>query len=220
LCDADGSNAVQVTDFGHSGSPRWSPDGQQIALDSMVDGNWQIYIANAHGGRPHRLSKSPANDMRPSWSQDGKWIYFGSNRTGGSPPWQIWKMPAAGGEPVQVTKHGGFNPFESKDGKVIYYSKNESFRSAVWKVPSDGGDENQILDSAYFCTFSVARNGIYFISPPRLLYYDFSTGISKPILTIEKPTQFGLTVSPDEHWLLFSQVDQGGSDLMLVDNFR
>jgi hypothetical protein len=29
-----------------------------------------------------------------------------------------------------------------------------------------------------------------------------------------------MSVSPDEHWLLYSQVDQAGSDLMLVENFR
>jgi hypothetical protein len=32
--------------------------------------------------------------------------------------------------------------------------------------------------------------------------------------------QLVLTVSPDRHWVLFSQMDQQGSDLMLVENFR
>jgi Tol biopolymer transport system component len=78
MCEADGSNPVQVSDMGHSGSPRWSPDSQRIVIDSVAaDGNWQLFMANAHGGRPQRMTKNPANDMRPSWSQDGKWIYFG-----------------------------------------------------------------------------------------------------------------------------------------------
>ena len=44
LCDADGSNSVQLTGFGKgaSGSPRWSPDGRTIAFDSNVGGNWDI----------------------------------------------------------------------------------------------------------------------------------------------------------------------------------
>jgi Tol biopolymer transport system component len=38
------------------------------------------------------------------WSPDGKWIYFSSNRSG---EFNIWKMPAAGGEPEQVTHYEG-----------------------------------------------------------------------------------------------------------------
>jgi serine/threonine protein kinase/Tol biopolymer transport system component len=220
VSDADGSNPAQLSDLGHSGSPRWSPDGQRIVIDSVADGNWQLFIANAHGGRPQRLTRSPANDMRPSWSQDGKWIYFGSNRSGGSESWQVWKMPADGGDAVQVTRHGGFNPFESLDGKMVYYSKDSSSRSPIWRVPANGGEETQVVDSAYFSAFAPSRTGIYYISRSVLQFFDFSTGMSKPILPIERPTHLGLAVSPDERWLLYSQFDRSGSDLMLVDNFR
>ena len=37
-----------------------------------------------------------------AWSHDGKWIYFASDRGGGQTE-QIWKVPAGGGEPIQVT---------------------------------------------------------------------------------------------------------------------
>src|SRR5579872_7301290 len=40
-----------------------------------------------------------------------------------------------------------------------------------------------------------------------------ASGTNKLILTTPKPTSLGLTVSPDEHWLLYTQVDHIGSDL-------
>ena len=51
------------------------------------------------------------------------WIYFDSARTGEQ---QIFKMPATGGEAVQLTRDGGFAPLESSDAKFLYYTKGLS----------------------------------------------------------------------------------------------
>jgi Tol biopolymer transport system component/tRNA A-37 threonylcarbamoyl transferase component Bud32 len=217
VSDADGTNPVQLVDMGRSGSPRWSPDGRRIAFDSSLGGSWQIYSVNARGGRPERMTNSAASDVRPSWSRDGKWIYFGSNRSG---VWQVWKMPARGGPAEQVTRDGGHTAFESPDGKTIYYTKNDSNPCALWKVPVEGGEESQILPAITCLAFAVSPQGIYFVSSPKLQYLDFSTGRSRAILTTQKQPEFGLSVSPDEHWLLYTQLDHGGSDLMLVENFH
>ena len=53
---------------------------------------------------PRRLTTDRAIDARPSWSRDGRTVYFGSNRFG---EYQVWKVPAVGGRAEQVTKHGG-----------------------------------------------------------------------------------------------------------------
>jgi len=219
MCDADGTNAVQLVTIGRSGSPRWSPDSQRIVFDSNVDGNWQIYTVSAHGGRPERMTKSSASDVRPSWSQDGKWLYFASNRTGGVKSWQIWKVPSGGGAAVQVTKNGGYGPFESKDGKTLYYLKSDASPSALMKVAAEGGEESPIIVQAGG-SFVQARDGIYYYGQRSLEYLDFSTGKSKAIMPVERRMGLGLSLTPDERYLLFSRVDQGGSDLMLVENFR
>jgi hypothetical protein len=48
----------------------------------------------------------------------------------------------------------------------------------------------------------------------------FATGAIELIASIEKPVSSGLAVSPDRRWILYSQVEQAGSDLMLVEHFR
>jgi Tol biopolymer transport system component len=221
VCDADGSNAAQLVQIGRSGSPRWSPDGQSIAFDSNVEGHWQIYAVSAQGGLPRRITNSTANDVRPSWSPDGKWIYFASNRSAGGDPWQIWRVPVSGGEPWQVTKNGGYTPFPSKDGKTVYFFKDDSHAPPLWQIPAAGGEETQILDAVTTAIgFAVVSGGIYFVWDGHLHFLDFSTGLPKTILKIEKPLAFGLAVSPDEHWLLLTERNEGTSDLMLVENFR
>jgi Tol biopolymer transport system component len=51
-CESDGPHCVQVTSFNGaaSDSPRWSPDGKQIVFESIVAGDWDVYVVDATGG--------------------------------------------------------------------------------------------------------------------------------------------------------------------------
>ena len=51
-------------------------------------------------------------------------------------------------------------------------------------------------------------------------FFDFGTGKTRQIAITERQMSYGLSVSPDERWILYAQWDQVGSDLMLVENFR
>ncbi len=164
--------------------------------------------------------------MRPSWSQDGRWIYFGSNRSG---DWQIWKQPAQGGAAVQVTKtKGGEEAFESLDGKFVYYAKLDV--PGVWKVPVAGGEETRVLDRGGQGVWTLTGQGICFFdfsgsTGAAVKFYSFSTGKVTLLREFSKDTQVdrsstALTVSPDGRWILYTQYDQSGSNLMLVENYR
>ncbi len=130
VCESDGSKPRLLHSCGPyvTGTPRWSPDGRRIAFDSRscaagANGNPDIYLISADGGQPTRLTTDPTEDVAPSWSRDSRWIYFSSNRGGSM---QIWKMPVAGGQPTQITEQGGFEGFESFDGKYLYYTKGRA----------------------------------------------------------------------------------------------
>jgi len=176
-------------------------------------------------GKPRRLTLGPGNSDAPSWSRDGKWIYFVSNRDGRD---QLWKIPAEGGDAVRVTRNGGTNGFGSSDRKFIYYAKGRDGTS-LWKVPTDGGDETQVLESLVSLQdFVVVDAGIYFIPVPvpaggassSINFLSFATGKIRPVATTGRPAMRGLTVSPDGRWILYTQLDQDVTELMLVENFR
>jgi Tol biopolymer transport system component len=223
--NSDGSNPVQLTDFRTAaGGPHWSPDGRQIILFANPGGPADIYSVSGDGGLPRRLTNDPAEDVFPIFSVDGQLVYFASNRTG---RYEVFKMPAQGGEPAQVTKNGGAASQESPDGKFLYYMRERTRTSSLWRMPVTGGEEEKVLDSvSWFINFAVTPKGIYYIPARRdgqsfVEYLDLATRKVKPVFTIgSRPISQGLSVSPDERWILWTQTDVAGSDLMLVENFR
>ena len=139
VADQDGRNALRLTSFNGrlGGTPAWSPDGQSVAFDLRnEDGRGDVYVIPARGGAAVRLTDDPADDLVPSWSRDGQSIYFGSTRTG---RYEIWKMSARGGNPIQVTHNGGTYAKESIDRKYIYYGKSApSAGTGLWRVAVGG----------------------------------------------------------------------------------
>jgi Tol biopolymer transport system component/DNA-binding winged helix-turn-helix (wHTH) protein len=140
VSDSDGSNALQLSSFGirATGTPRWSPDGKLIAFDSRVGGEANIYLVDPRGGVPHKLDIDVRGTNEPSWSHDGKWIYFVNGEDRGNP--KIWKVGSTGGHAVQIAQHLGYLPYESSDGKYVYFS----FEGQLWQVAIDGAGEQPV----------------------------------------------------------------------------
>ena len=44
-----------------------APQKAQIAFESNRDGNDEIYVMDADGNNPRRLTNNPADDIHPSW---------------------------------------------------------------------------------------------------------------------------------------------------------
>ena len=227
--NSDGSNAVQLTSFasGEATGPSWSPDGREFAFMVGTGGEWSVYVMSANGSAPRRLTSERTGAMPwPCWAPDGRSIYFVSSRSGSS---EIWKIPAAGGDAVQVTRNGGNLPQVSPDGRLLYYSKSDRDpeQCSVWRMPVGGGQEAEVIDSVN-CDglWAALQQGVYFIGKPDekrqsdIRFYEFATGKTSRIMTVDREMFKRVAVSPDGRTILWPQYDQGGSDLMLVKNFR
>jgi Tol biopolymer transport system component len=230
VCRRDGSDCVQVTNFGrHAGWPRWSPDGRRLVFDSVEAGDFNVYVVDAEGGAPRRLTPEPSYDVTPTWSHDGGWIYFQSDRSGAH---EIWKMPSQGGSAVQVTHRGGGYPEESWDGRYVYYRAMRLKGVGVSRVPVAGGEEAEVVAPgtvAGLSDWAVGREGLYYSTKTgggdqgvfTVEYLDFASGRVTQVLRMEGPAdRRSLAVSPDEKWILFVESPPQEAELMLVENFR
>ena len=97
----------------------WSPDSQRLVFHARPEGQADLFKIWVTGRVPERLTANPSDDTSPSYSHDGRWIYFTSMRSGQS---EVWKMPADGGEATRLTRGGGMRPLESPDGQAVYYA--------------------------------------------------------------------------------------------------
>jgi WD40 repeat protein len=233
VANRDGSQAAPLIagDAFTTGSPAWSPDGKWIAFDTRRDGNPELYVVSSDGGPARRITNHPSVDAVPSWSHDGKWIYFSSDRTG---RFEIFKVPLEGGDPVQVTRNGGFGTQESADGKYLYYSRIRGPgsgsliavpRSPLLRMSVEDGQETQVIDGVHERSWAPVQEGIWYLwgDNPRhteLRFFDFKTGKTSSLNTLSKPIVTGLAISPDGRELLFNQIDQMGSEILLMENFR
>ncbi|HEY2825447.1 MAG TPA: hypothetical protein VGI83_07885, partial [Gemmatimonadales bacterium] len=121
----------------------YSPDGTRIAYVSTRDGNPEIYVMNADGSGPQRLTTTPAPEDSPSWTADGRQIVFASGRSGKV---QVWIMGADGAGPRQLTADVAINyqPAVSPDGQTIAFTSARDGNYEVYLMALDGSNQRNI----------------------------------------------------------------------------
>ena len=136
-----------VSDVASEGRPLYSPDGKKLAFTSTRGGSANIYILDLASGAVTRLTYAEAGEELDAWSPDGQWIYFASGvgDLGRNP--DIFRVSAAGGTPMEVSRERYLAEFQaapSPDGTAIVINTRGISAGQYWRNGHSHIDETEL----------------------------------------------------------------------------
>ncbi len=226
----DGHDARQMTQFkgARVSAPAWSPDGRSLVVSARAAGNADVFLVLPDGST-RALTSDPADDAAPSWSADGEWVYFASNR---GEQWQIYRVRTSGGDAQPVTVRGGVAAAPAPDGGLFLIRPDQR---GVWHlrpgedgVPRDAGasriDIN--LSPADWANWKVLDGFIYtlerrFDGTGTVYRYEPATGRRVQVaMAKDVPEDSGLAIFPGGQRVLLARQERTDSDIFIVSDFE
>ena len=138
-------------------NPALSPDGQWVAFSLPVGRSFHLYMMRTDGSELTQLTDERSVDVQPTWSTDGKWIVFTSNRALAdmrkpkNNNWDIWAIDREGRNLSQLTMDGARDgaPTVAANGRVYFHSdrkiskemkemrqvKGSTGKFHIWSIP-------------------------------------------------------------------------------------
>lgn len=231
VASGEGTDVRRLTEFNgpRVSTPRWSPDGERIVLAARRNrGDTNLYLVGLDG-EIQPLTNDPGDEVAPSWSRDGEWIYFASPRTG---TWQIYRMPAAGGDAQPITRFGGVAAHEASDGALLVVRDDAK---GLWRLPP--GPDGIARDNRYtrlranvapadWANWTVDGAWAYVMErqidgSAQIIRVETGRNLREVIATVpDVPDQPGMAVLPGGERVLVTRVERGDSDIAFAPTFR
>ena len=131
----------------------------------VAGGGWKpshLDRRQSTAGHLGKITSDPGDQMGPTWSRDGEWIYFswtqGNDR-------DIWRTRVGTGSKQRVTHGGALLGRESADGTMLLYIPKSAslLHSRLLGQPLAGGAPRPIIACVAGTAFSVSQGGIYYV---------------------------------------------------------
>jgi hypothetical protein len=124
--------------------PALSPDRTRIAFSSNREGSYDLYLMDADGGNPRRLTTDPGSEGEPAWTPDGTRLVYTMTRQG-EPP-QVFALRPDGRPAQALTTGPGGNhsPAISANGRSLAFVSTRDGNQEIYVMPVDGGTPRRV----------------------------------------------------------------------------
>ena len=131
VANVDGTGVREVTSpLVDAYGPRWSPDGSSIVYqgrDAASIGVGDIFVLDLATGTSRQVTDLGQQQhqwwfLSPSFAPNGRSIIFHRPREQGPLVWDLWSVPATGGEASLVRRNAGFGVYSPDGGSIAYLS--------------------------------------------------------------------------------------------------
>jgi imidazolonepropionase-like amidohydrolase/Tol biopolymer transport system component len=145
--------------------PNWSRDGRSIVYATWDDeALGSVRVVPASGGTGRTITPRPGHYVEPTFSPDGRTVVYRTVSGGDltSALWSrdtgVYRIPAAGGEPVFVTDDGVAPQFGA-DGDRLFLTGRDGDHRTLFSVDLDGDDARTHLRSEWAAEFALSPDG-------------------------------------------------------------
>jgi serine/threonine-protein kinase len=161
-------------------TPRFSPDGKQLALGTDDGKEAAVWVYDLSGATSMRKLTFGGSNRFPLWSRDGKFIVFSSDREGDP---ALFRQQADG--------NGAAERLAQPEGKKAFFSPDS------WSL-----DGKTLLFSTVSGLGAAFDNGIWSVVT--------GERDAKPSVLIDTPKRDdSASVSPDGHWIAYESNELG-----------
>jgi Tol biopolymer transport system component len=191
-------------------SPRFSPDGTRIAYVTNAVGNNKIFVMNADGSDPQRLTALPDTIIEdgPVWTPDGSRIVFGAAGN-------LWSINADGTDARQLTSGDSQDSQAavSPDGSTVAYQSIRRTGADLYLMTIDGGQQRPVSE-----TPELEMRPVWFSNTE--LGYISQQGSrrnqSQMVMRVNLNTGAAVQVTPEDIWVQDYDVSADGNKVVFT----
>ncbi len=200
--------------------PDISPDGTRIAFVSDRTGQAEIWVADASGANPRRVTELKTNARNPRWSPDGRRIAFSAQPSAVNHV-DLYIAEADAGVSQRLTFDASNEhvPTWSADGRWVFFMSDRSGTREIWKVPASGGRAEQVTTGGGLKAWESRDGRFLYLSNDAPAIWRQATAGTEPTLVFRLPafTAWGGEWSLSDHGIYW--VNRQASPLPAIEFF-
>ncbi len=207
--------------------PLFSPDGRHLAFMSNRTGNGDIYVLEFATGTLRRVTFDDSADVLDGWSRDGKWLYFSSTSRDIAGMNDIYRVPATGGTPMQVSSDRYTTEYHSTplaDGSFIFAARGIG-ANQWWRRGRSHLDESEIWQKSGESYTQLTQRGAKQLWPMATadgsrIFFVSDRGGQQNIWALQRGGQPRPLTAFTDGRVLWPNLAYDGSEIVFERNFR